>query len=191
VCAGVLVPRRSLDARLVGLVRETLLAPEAMIALQGELSRVLEERRRARAGMKAAAAARLATLEREIRHLVDAVATSGLSPALRERLQAAEAELQATRQAERPIEAPAPIVGLPARFKRLLADLQGVFERQIPGEARGMLQELLGEVRLVPEGEAVYAEMESRPERLLAAGGSYLGVVAGTRFGTRLRIRVR
>lgn len=53
-----------------------------------------------------------------------------------------------------------------------------------------MLRQLLGEVRLQPDGEALYAEIEPAADRLLmAAGGVSLGLVAGDRNLTRLRLR--
>lgn len=60
------------------------------------------------------------------------------------------------------------------------------------GRARKALRMLLGDIRLVQENQAVYAEVEASPERLLmASGGSILGVVAGTRGRTQNRIRIK
>ena len=72
-----------------------------------------------------------------------------------------------------------------------MADMRSALERDTP-RARALLQDLLGEIRLVPEGEEIYCEWDAHPDRLLvAAGGSSLGRVAGTRFVTRRRIRIR
>ena len=69
-----------------------------------------------------------------------------------------------------------------ARYRRLVADLPQSLQKG-SGRARNALQTLLGDIRLVQEGEAVYAEVETSPERrLMASGGSILGVVAGIGF---------
>jgi hypothetical protein len=68
------------------------------------------------------------------------------------------------------------------------------FPRKLPHTARcqffatgpqcwRVTRNLLGGARLVREDHAVYAEVETRPDRLLvAAGGASLGPVAGTGF---------
>ena len=58
--------------------------------------------------------------------------------------------------------------------------------------ARAALQELLGGITLTEEVGRVYAELETRPERLLmAAGGEYLDLVAGIGFSFSYRRRIR
>ena len=52
-----------------------------------------------------------------------------------------------------------------ARYKRVVTDLRGSLSRE-PGRSREILRELLGEIRLQPEGEEIYAEFETRPERI-------------------------
>jgi hypothetical protein len=52
-----------------------------------------------------------------------------------------------------------------ARYKRLVTDLRGSLNRD-PGRSREILRGLLGEIRLEPEGEEIYAEFETRPERI-------------------------
>jgi hypothetical protein len=77
------------------------------------------------------------------------------------------------------------------RYKRLVMDLQGALARD-PMRAREMLQQILGDIRLVETGEELYAEFETPLERVvLAAGGASLGRVAGVRNPTHLRIRIR
>lgn len=189
VCTGVMVPRRQLDARLLSMLRDDLLSPAAVATVQAGFSRMLSAARRERDQTDARAKARRAELDREIANLVDAVAASGLSGALRTRLQAAEAERDAL--GAMPV-APAPqaLPAVQAAYRRLVADLQGALERDVP-RARDMLQTALGPVRLVKEGAEVWAEVETRPARLLMAGGASLEVVAGTCYSTRKRIRIR
>lgn len=78
---------------------------------------------------------------------------------------------------------------LRTRLRAVALDLASALARD-KAQARTILRELLGEVRLKPEGEAVYAEVESAADRLLVAAGDVsLGLVAGGRNLTRLRVR--
>jgi hypothetical protein len=56
-----------------------------------------------------------------------------------------------------------------ARYKRTVTDLRGSLNRD-PGRSREILRELLGEIRLQPEGNEIYAEFETRPERIFLSG---------------------
>lgn len=191
VCAGVLVPRADLEARLLSLLRDDLASPDALAEVQAEVAHLVGKARREAARAGAGARARLAELEREIGHLVDAVARSGLTGALQERLEAAEGERARLRAAPRADAVPERLEGVLAAYRAKLVDLRGALGQDVP-RARELLQDALGPVRLVPEGKEVYAEVESRADRLLvAAGGLSLGVVAGSRSGSRRRIRIR
>lgn len=191
VCPGVLVPRRQLEARLLSTVRDELLSDEAVALVQVRAQQIIAEARRERERWDAKTRARRQQLEREVANLADAVAQFGISEVLRARLGQAEQALQALRPAPAvgPDQAPA---GLASRYKRLVADLRGALERDIP-RARELLREAFGPLRMVNQGEEVYVEFEQSAERLLllAAGGSTLGMVAGTRSGTQKRVRVR
>src|SRR5216683_995147 len=92
VCIGLLVSRRDLEARLLSLVREDLLSAEAIAELQRQVAALLERSARAAGRAGAIAKGRRLELEREIAHLVDAVASFGPSDALKARLAAAETE---------------------------------------------------------------------------------------------------
>jgi len=52
-----------------------------------------------------------------------------------------------------------------ARYKRAVTDLRGSLNRD-PGRSREILRELLGEIRLQSVGDEIYAEFETRPERI-------------------------
>lgn len=190
VCRGVRVNRKDLDARLLSHVRRDLTGPEALAALQTDVAELLAESRRERSSSEVSSRGRLAELEREILHLVEAVATFGPSEALKARLRAAEDEqaaIRAARAAEPAVDAlPAAL----AIYRRLLVDLQGALTQDTP-RARQLLQDALGEIMVVEEGSEVFAELQNDAGRLMAAGGSILTVVAGTRFGTQNRVRVR
>jgi len=183
VCTGLHASRKVVDARLLAAVREELLAPEAVLELQRHVAEILANRQRGGAADGHAARARLAELEREIGNLVDAVAAAGWSGAIRNRLQGAEEErtrLQASVVARKP--AKGQITGVVGRYKALLINLQTTLAGE-PERARAALQDLLGDIRLVPEGDKLYAEVETHHQRLLmAAGGVILDGVAGAGF---------
>ena len=117
----------------------------------------------------------------------------GGSPALQQRLQAAEAERATLDTSGRPSGAPRPGIAAGealARYRKMLMDLQGALDRDRQ-RARRLMAELLGPITLTEEGEEVWATLEAKePARLLVAG-SLLGVVAGARNGTRRRLRIR
>jgi hypothetical protein len=73
-------------------------------------------------------------------------------------------------------------IAIRERLRRMALDLGGTLERDMD-RARDVLRDLLGGARLVREDDAVYAEVETRLDRVLvAAGGASLGRVAGTGF---------
>ena len=190
VCQGVAANRKVVDGRLLSVVREGMFSAEALAELQRLVTERVADGARDRARAEHGARARLAELEAQVGNLVQAVASFGPSEALRARLQAAEAELGALRRPAQVATEAAP-TGVLAAYRRLMTDMRSALERDTP-RARGLLQDLLGEIRLVPEGDEIYAELEAQADRLLvAAGGSSLGRVAGTRFVTRRRIRIR
>src|SRR5574337_211751 len=82
VCAGTSAPRKATDQRLLAALRDELGSRETIAAVRRHASAALAARTDGAEGR----ATRLAALEREIRHLVDAVARAGLSDALRARI---------------------------------------------------------------------------------------------------------
>ena len=183
VCAhGAGYSRRSVDAALLAVVRDELLAPAALADAHAAAREALAAARRSSASK--APTARLAALRGEIARLVDAVAQLGMSDALRARLAAAEAERAGLERAE----AQAPDVALPtaaqlvAGYRRRLLQLKESLEADADRhKTRALLAELLGQVTLVSEGEEQWAEMEE-PAARVALAGSLMGVVAGARF---------
>lgn len=185
VCAGVHAKRDVTETRLLAAVRDDLLSPGNLAHLHEQIRLVLDEQSRNSSGNTARP--RLAALEVEIRHLTDAVAAAGWSAALADRLRAAETE-RARLAAVKPAKT-ANIPALMARYRRLLADLPGTLKRE-PERARAAIRELIGDIRLVEDNEGLWAEMDTPASRLLlAAGGEYMGSVAGDRYRTRIRIR--
>ena len=182
VCQGVSAPRRNVETRLLGFLRDELLTPAAMAGLEQEIAERLASRCEEMAAAESRAASRRTELAREIGRLTDAIAEMGLSPALRGRLERAERELEALDQ---PTRRPAPAddaMAIRDRLRRMTLDLLGTLERDVD-RARDVLRGLLGGVALVREDETVYVEIETRLDRLLvAAGGASLGRVAGEGF---------
>lgn len=182
VCAGVRIRRQVAELRLTAHVRDELLAPARLAELERQVRERLAAIQRESAGAHRQAAARRAELDREIERLTDAIAAVGISPALAERLKKAER----TREALDGPPARAPSVdvgsGLRAHLRARALDLAGALARDT-ARGRDVLRDLLGEVRLKPDGEALYAEFEPAADRaLLAAGGVSLGRVAGEGF---------
>lgn len=201
VCgSGVTVLRELLDRRLLGVLREELLAPAALAELQAEVRRLLAQAgQSARQGLQAGQQ-RLQALHAEIDRLVDAVAAVGISPALQARLASAEAErtaLESHQHTHTSLAKPVPqMADVVASYRRQVVDLQRVLTDGATAtvdlaRTRELLATMLGPVAIgrdATTGEN-YAELEEPAERLLqAAVGESLGMVAGARKPTRRRL---
>jgi DNA invertase Pin-like site-specific DNA recombinase len=183
VCSGIRARRSDVDDRLLGVVKEELLAPEAIVEVERLVHEISSTAASDQARRKQTIAARLAEVEREICNLVQAIAKVGISLALEERLIAAERErAELTQESARASQNPRGMFHVVPSYKRFVMDLQNALARD-PKRARAMLQEIFGGIRLVQRGEEVYAEFEAPLERLLlAAGGALPGRVAGEGF---------
>jgi len=192
VCAGVSVNRKKLEARMLAMVREELLAPARLAELQDQVRQIAAARLREQARAGDGAQRRLGELEREIGNLVQGIASVGVSEALSARLRAAEAEKARLQPIGVPRQLGGPSEAVPAvlaRYKAKLMGLLGAMETDVD-KARTGLAELLGEIVITREPGGTYAELDASPERILLAAGGSLGVVAGARFGSRKRIRI-
>lgn len=194
VCTGVSMPRKETDVRLLSLVQHEVLAPATLAQVRRELAAIVSlENRKADPEH---ARKRLRDVQREIDNLTAAIATIGLSDALRARLAAAEHELKTLQQALAPIETAKPTVdAIMAGYKRMVVDLREALATSAE-RARPVLHQILGDVRVIAEGDQVFAEFEAPAQRLLvaAAGGSCLKSGCGDmqpdfRQFTRIRIR--
>lgn len=189
VCAGTHVLRKAADERLLSVVREEFLAPEALLEAQRVISEVAGDRARAGRAADRQAAARIGELDAEIGRLVDAIAAVGLSPAIQARLQAAESERAriVDQQQAASRQRPAADVG-----RALLAYRQAVMriEEALSGDrdsARAMLAELLGTVTVERRGAEVWATLETIAPAQLMLAGAQMGSVAGARSFTQSR----
>ncbi len=174
VCPGFTVLRRVADRRLVELIREQLLSPEAA----REAERIAAEMRAARPNAARETAARRRAVEAEIGRLVEAIAAMGVSPALQTRLRAAEGERDK-------LAAPTPLherraIDIQARFREKLAKLDEALERDTD-RARTIVASLLGPIDLTVIDDQVWAEIETG-RSIQATAGDSITLVAGARF---------
>jgi DNA invertase Pin-like site-specific DNA recombinase len=180
------VSRDVVDRRMLTEVRTELEAPAALAELQAAVREALAEHTRASTAGEAKTRHRLAELDGEIGRLVDAVVAVGVSPALSQRLQAAEDEVR-TLRAELAAVAPASVSELSgdliATYRRMLLQLRDVLQSDDLERTRALLADMLGPVTIVHDDEGTWAEMAKPADRLLvqAMGGS-LKVVAGAGY---------
>ncbi len=175
--SSVTVRREALDKRLLAEVREELLSPEVLAMLQREVGTMLADMQRQATGDAAAAPRQLKALEAELGRLVDAVAAVGISPALQQRLRAAETErdrlIHLIEQAE---AGPGQVIDdVLARYRRQMLELQRVLEEDADRDrTRALLADMLGTVLIGRDAESgdMWAEIEKPAERLLLLSGS-------------------
>lgn len=185
VCAGVRASRADTDAALLDHLRGELLSPAALEEFEAEVRAYLAELRREGSGRASAAKARVAEIEAEVGRLTDAIARIGFSPALADRLRAAETALRAAIEAA-PVPTPSAIVpDALRRYRDALERLPEILGGN-PEEARELLREVVGPMIVRTDAGETWVEIE--------AGAAILGRVAGAGFVTRnqaARVTVR
>lgn len=187
------VMRHVLETRLLSELRDELLTPSAMAEMQAAARQAVQQL--TSPPDLSAHKARRQALEREIRNLVDAVATLGMTAGLAERLRAAEAEraeLDAV-LASTTMDPARLLADVTSRYRALVLDLLRVLTEDTDrARTREILASMIGEV-IIGRGEdgETFAELDEPAERLIvsAVGGS-LGVVAGAGYSSRRRIRL-
>lgn len=193
VCSGVLAPRQLTDQRLLTMVRDDLLSPQSIAELQAAIAEHGATRANARRQAQAQRTARLAELEREIGNLVNTVAAGFNSPALLARLQAAEAEKARLADPMPETDAPAGFdsAAAVAAYRRKLLELEDVLASDRE-RARRLLADIIGRVAISQEPDGgVVATVEMETPAQVALAGVSLSSVAGARFSTQRRIRIR
>jgi len=147
VCtSSVTIGREVLNKRLLAEVREDLLSPDALALLQREVAAVLADMRRETRGDEATAPRQLKALEAEIGRLVDAIAAVGISPALQQRLRAAEVERERLAHLINQAAAgPSQVIdAVLARYRRQVLQLQSVLEEDADRDrTRALLADML------------------------------------------------
>ncbi len=182
VCGGVVASHAEVDRVVLDHVRGALTAPDVLAWIEQEALRRADELARDSAQVDAADRSREQRVQREIERLADAIAQLGLSTALAERLRKAEAERDALKRARtRAAVAPQPSA-VRAQVHALVTGLDVALRTDV-ARARDALRAVLGDVQLIEENGAVYAECDNAAERLLlAVGGVSMGRVAGEGF---------
>jgi site-specific DNA recombinase len=181
VCKGVLINRAHADESILAEIRSMLLSPESISAIQTEFARLTKVDQQG--DDKRKAETRLSALQAEIERLVDAIATTGISEALRERLRHAETERASLKRiVNAPTTQPATVGELVAQYQKVVANLDAALKQDIV-EAREILRELVAEMVIRPVAGGIWAELKTNPAAAFADNGiSSTNVVAGTGF---------
>jgi DNA invertase Pin-like site-specific DNA recombinase len=187
VCPGVRAPRRITDTRLLGIVRDDLLSPEALLEIQAQVRRLVAAGRHASREAAAKARSRLIEVDAEIGRLTDAIAQVGISPALAARLKDAELrrEQHAAALAGRvETEAPLSMDRAMALYKQRLMDLDRALSSDVD-RARALLSQILGPVTL--ESSDTEAWVTIHPENEQARNLAVSGLDSNCGCGDALR----
>lgn len=190
VCLGVTVSRERLDERLLDVVRQELLSPEAIREFEIAHKEISSTANKEMALAKQGVARRSDELRREIDNVVQALATVGFSTALSTRLKEAEAELEKLASVKAAQGVAKTITK--EEIRQIVANLADALKSNVT-VAKSLLQDLLGPVTIHTNNEGTFAEFtEPRAQMLAAIGGDrYLPVVAGAGFEPqRRKIRI-
>lgn len=185
VCSNnVRVKRAVVEARLLEGIQAELLSDQAIADFR---------RRLMRAGKRPdPTARRRQELQAEVDRYADAIASGLMSPTVRTRLEAAEAELAALAGSQQVMDLVALIKALPRAvevYRRLVENLGETIQLR-PDQARESLRGLLGEIRVTPEpsrknpGKRVLVARMGLNEKTLTAtaGGPAYGSGSGGRI---------
>ena len=139
---------------------------------------MLSDIRRSNRTEKRQAMSRINELDAEIKRLVDAVASVGISPAIAQRLQQAEAQrADLTKDASRPdSESATALIDAVQRYRKMLSNLEHDLSND-PDTARELLRALISPADLIEEGGQMWVETQTG--RAAIAVGLSLGSVAG------------
>ena len=184
VCKGISFSRKQTDMQLLGVLRDGLMSDTTLRDIEEQTKIVLAERRKNDSQTASHTMSRLAELDGEINRLVDAIASIGMSDAIKVRLTAAEKE-RVDLQRWNPTPAAlgkANHADIAARVKQTIIDLQTALTNDTQ-RARKIISDLMGEIRILSEPDGIYAEYDNATEKLMmAAGGVSLMMVAGAGF---------
>lgn len=149
---------------------------------------MLEAKQSADRQTEAGRRARLAALEKEIENLAAAVASGLMSPTVRMRLEAAEAERAQLRtldvRGEKQVASVATLLPkLADKYRAMVANLHEALQRDV-ARARRDLNAILAPVRLRPDASRKFMIAEGRFDTaaLLTTAGIFGNVVAGACF---------
>ena len=155
-------------------IKRNLLSDEAYQVFEDEVARLLKvSQPDPAAARKAEAKAR-----QEVDNILDAIRQGIVTPSTRKALEEAEAKLLEAQERVRVIERFAPAKTIPRlheAFEKLVANLE---QAEDVAAMREAIREIVGEVRLVPEGGDLVAEMTGAG----LAGACQMALVAGAGF---------
>ncbi len=181
---SLLVSRTLAESKLLAGIKAELMQPEYLEEFKRTVREKLAKQRDTTSANQLARTKRLAELEQQIANMTDAIAAGLLSPALKSKLQAAEAEREQLRGArnEQALAKVADLLPhLTDSYRELVEDLENVPPRQV-AKARASLKQLLGDVRLVPENDGLIAEISLDSHRLWSKITGVNNMVAGVGF---------
>jgi len=164
-------------------LQKQVLAPEAIAKIVERVRSLLAELNVQTRDAATARTARINELNAEIGRLVDAIAQMSLSPALRDRLTAAEQELARLNAAsgQSPTTSIDDSSRIRTRVKSMAAELQTALATDIP-VARDVLSKKLGDIVVEERDDGVYAQMDIGPVLPWAAGAEVSKTGCGGRI---------
>ena len=185
------VSRKLVEIRLLDAIKTQLFKPEAVALFIAETKRLVREAARGRKPALEEAAKQLATVERQVENLLDAIKAGIITASTKDALVQAERDRARLRLELATREAPASKIAaaLPnavERYVAMLDDLANTLQRDV-AKARYQLKELLGKVRLHPRDGYLEAELSGNFGGLLSLASEQdaktkINLVAGTGF---------
>lgn len=174
VCTNALkVKRSTIETVLLAGVKRELLSDEAFRAFEAEARALLK----AEQPDPAHARRKLAHAQKELDNLLAAIKAGIITATTRAALEQAERQAEEAREELKAIERYEPTQMLPRAkeiYRELVASLETIEDVTAAREA---LRQIVGEVKLIPEGGTLTAEMQSPG----LAGALQITVVAGAR----------
>lgn len=169
-CPGVYAWRSATDERLVDIVRNDMLSPQALAAMQLEARELAREYRHSSGRRADDARRRMTELDKEIASLLDALAKMGYSDAIAGRLRAAEAEKARLATPEQGMPPEIDFQGAVANYRRMLESLDVALHDDV-AVARKILCELLGHPVVGADEKGPYVTLQNTTPLALAANG--------------------
>lgn len=170
VCRGMRVDKKRTDAALLAHLREHLLSPGAIAALQARVRERLRENTTDRDAKIVRARRRLPEVEKEIANLTESLAVIGYSDALLGRLQKAEAERHELDRILAEVPPDTVVQMIPRLLERYRAAIEApadVLSKE-PQKARQALRAIMGEIVLEPAQDGTWARLSGLYGGLIA-----------------------
>ena len=171
VCDNSRVVRRDLlEARLLEAVQQEVFSPQNVAYLTRQVEKALTRRNSQGLAVRRAAEADLRGAEAELENIKSAIRRGIVTETTKTMLEEAEAKIQRLRTETATVPKAATVRLLPGAIKKYVSNLQALLATDTE-RARGMLEKLLGQVVLYPEGEGLVAELRGNLVPILEAAG--------------------